>query len=268
MTQALEARSGAKDQWLADAVSVLTADDRVAAVWVFGSEGRGESDGLSDIDICVAFFDADSTELDRIPSWLRRLGTLMSSKEAPYNAPQDGRYFAARYPARPVDITVDSYWQPLSAAAIGSDTKILVDKVDLSPAVPARLQIELFPSMRDGLAPSVPSDPLEALQSQVEWFWFMVTIVAKHLARGWDTASEVAMLWAVVDNTARYVGAPVLESGIRPDGLRPLLEEMKRIGVEEAVGLPTPVERANAYSWLELAETLVAEGWTPGPGGG
>lgn len=169
-----------------------------------------------------------------------------------------------------MDITVDSYWQPLSAAAIGSDTKILVDVVDLRPVVPARLQIELFPSMRDGLAPSVPSDsdPLEALQSQVEWFWFMVTIVAKHLARGWDTASEVAVLWAVVDNTARYVGAPVLGPGIRPDGLRPLLEEMERIRFEEAAGLPTPVERADAYSWLELAETLVAEGWTPGPGRG
>ena len=72
----------------------------------------------------------------------------------------------------------------------------------------------------------------------------MVTTVAKHLARGWETSQEVGMLWAVVDNTARHVGAPVLEPGVRPGGLRPMVEEMERLRAGGALVGPSAVELA------------------------
>lgn len=54
----------------------------------------------------------------------------------------------------------------------------------------------------------------------------------------------------------------LLDPGDRPDGLRPLVEEMERLRAGAAIADPSAGEQRDAYSWLELAEGLVAEGWS------
>lgn len=88
---------------------MVQVDERLAALWLFESEGRGDADVLSDIDVFVAFQDPANDQLAQVADWLARFGELASAKELRYNAPEGGRFFEAVYPGQPLPIIVDSH---------------------------------------------------------------------------------------------------------------------------------------------------------------
>jgi predicted nucleotidyltransferase len=260
---ALQERSRLKAAWLDRITGRLHDDDRVAALWLFGSEARGEADELSDIDVFVAFQDPAATELARVSEWLTEFGELVRAHESAYNAPEAGRFFEAVYTGHPLPVVADTHWLPVSYAVLGSDAKVLIDKVGLPHAEPPRPTFELIPAVRDAL-PFVPAtDPTERLRDAVEWFWSDVCIVAKHQARRWPWADdEITALWAVVYDVAVQLGSRIVGPEHRPAGLRPLLAEMERLApLLEAPACASG--QADANDWVSVSERLVQEDWSP-----
>jgi hypothetical protein len=249
---------------LADAVRRLRGDERVAAAWLFGSLARGDVDELSDVDLFVALPDGNANELDRVDVWLGELGELCRWREDPYNAPDGGRYLEAVYPADPIPVVVDSYWQPISASVLAADTRVLFDKVGVRCAAPGLATYGLIPAVRDGLPFAAPDDPAARLRGRVEAFWSDVAIVAKHHARRWGQATdETAALWSVIAETAADLGVAV-DCRRRADGLRALVGEMDRMLAAVGFAGIDPAGRADAQAWLGVCEALRREGWTPG----
>jgi predicted nucleotidyltransferase len=260
---ALAGRARQRDAWLAEAARRLRGDERVAAAWLFGSLARGDADELSDVDLFVAFDDGSADELDRVDVWLGELGERCRWREDPYNAPDGGHYFEAVYPAEPIPIVVDSYWQPVSASLLAADTQVLFDKVGVRRAAPGLTTYALIPSVRDG-SPFAPlENPAARLRVRVEAFWSDLAIVATHHARGWGHAKdEAAALWSVIAETAADTGVTV-DRRRRTDGLRALLGEMDRVLAGAGFEVIDAAGRANAQAWLRLCEALRREGWTP-----
>jgi hypothetical protein len=260
---ALAGRARRRDAWLAAAARRLGGDERVAAAWLFGSLARGDADELSDVDLFVAFDDENADELDRVDVWLGQLGEPCRWREDPYNAPAGGRYLEAVYPADPVPLVVDSYWQPISASVLAADTRVLFDKVGVRRAAPGLTTYALIPAVRDGSPFATLDNPTARLCGRVEGFWSDVAIVAKHHARGWGHAQdEAAALWWVIAETAAETGVAV-DRRLRTDGLRALLGEMDRVLAPVGFEVIDAAGRADAQAWLGLCEALRREGWTP-----
>ena len=190
---AIRERAAARRHWLDQALGQLQVIPAVVAVWLWGSGGRGDDDALSDWDIFVAWDDAaDVGGLDA--EWFRRFGEVLWWHEDPYNAPTEGRYVAAGYPAPYTLLPVDWYLQPASAAQIGTDTRILLERSPL-PRVPAETY-KLFPSVTHAVESVLPTDPGERVQHQLDWFWFMYAPMAKWAARGdQDLPVDSSRVW-------------------------------------------------------------------------
>jgi predicted nucleotidyltransferase len=75
------------DQFLADAVSRLERDERVGAVVLTGSAGRGEADDWSDLDINVIATDDESSELLASAHEAEAHGDLAVWVDCSFNAP-------------------------------------------------------------------------------------------------------------------------------------------------------------------------------------
>jgi hypothetical protein len=68
-----------------DAVEVLVADERVRALWVHGSVGRGEADRGSDLDLILAVEDDAFDELwGSWPEWLARITPTVIARPLPW----------------------------------------------------------------------------------------------------------------------------------------------------------------------------------------
>ena len=67
----------AQREFLEAAVEGLAADDRVAAVLLVGSAGRGEADEWSDLDIEVIADDDHSSEVVSNPHAAEQFGDLL-----------------------------------------------------------------------------------------------------------------------------------------------------------------------------------------------
>ena len=134
----------ARQRWLALALDQLEAIPAVAAVWLWGSGGRGDDDALSDWDIFVAWDEtSDVAGLETV--WCRRFGELLWWHEDLFNAPSEGRLVATGYPAPYSPLSVDGYLRPPSAAQIGTDTRVLWERSPL-PRVPVETS-GLFPTV-------------------------------------------------------------------------------------------------------------------------
>jgi predicted nucleotidyltransferase len=241
----------------------LRGDERVAAAWLFGSLARGDADELSDVDLFIALDDGSGAELDRVDGWLAELGELSRWREDPYNAPDGGRYLEAVYPADPLPIVVDSYWQPVSASLLADDTRLVFDKVGLRRAPPGMTTYALIPAVRHGLPFASPGEPAARRRGRVEGFWSDVATVAKHHARRWGQAhDEAAAMWAAIDGLAADIGVAV-DRRCRTGGLQDLLGEMDRVLAAPGLEVIDPSGRADAYVWLAMCEALRREGWTP-----
>ena len=265
VVEELMERQRARILWMETAVDHWADDERVVAAWLWGSEGAGTADALSDYDLFVALADGSAREeLEAVDTWFPRHGDVLWARESVYNAPSGGRYFTVGYPAPLVPLGIDWYWQPASCVEVGSDTRVLVEKRPLMRV--AAPTYELFPSIRTNTPFQHPDDPKERLEGRLRWFWSMYGAVSKWAARGQDerVARELPRLGAVLEQAAHYVAA-------RPEGfndgvaalvgLRYLATEMERLHPlleQAAVSLPAT---ENAWTWLRLAEQLRAERW-------
>jgi hypothetical protein len=172
----LEARRSERDVLLQRAQSLLTDDLRIDAAWLFGSLGRGDADALSDIDLFLVVEDIYTEEViaARHAQHIARLGTPLLILEAPQNAPPQGAYNMALYRGVSGPHQVDWYWQPRSAARIPQQTRLLLDRVGL----PRQDSPPHF-----DYQPAPERNRLEVISQAVNFFWVMLLITAKYIAR-------------------------------------------------------------------------------------
>ena len=270
----LRARARRRTEWLAAAVELLRDDDRVAAAWVFGSEGRGVADELSDLDLFVAFGDsvADAALASLDETAFAAFGDVLWCDDVSGDAPEGMRAFVVGYPAPVEPLTVRWWFQRVGAARLGDDVRVLVDRVGVGaadPPVPTRALLSVPGGGRSSSAR--PARRIERLQGRVTWFWATAPVVAKWLARGWiDRADdELERMASVVEEASAFLQSDRSERGVEAGLVRPLARlrsavvELAQLGPDlAAAGLDVPSTDA-AYGWLELAEDLEAERWVP-----
>jgi predicted nucleotidyltransferase len=278
----LKQRARRRAEWIATAATRLEADPTVAAAWLFGSEGRGDADELSDVDLMVALRDAEEgvdATLAKVESRFDEFGDVLAVEERSERALEGGRAFVVTYPAPVEALTVDWFWQPASSAPLGTDARLLVDKVGVSPVDPPVETSSLLPGPvpgRGGTAPRRAARRSERLQERVSWFWATAPMIAKWLARGWTPSaeSELQRLAHVVEEAHAFLGRQTAaqadgERPVEPDSVRALAR--LRSAIVELAGVTDALTEAGivvpstdpAYGWLELAEDLEHEKWRP-----
>jgi hypothetical protein len=249
LAQQLEARQA----WLTSAVRKWTDDPNVVGAWLWGSEGAGTADALSDFDLFVVL--SDTSPIDDVDARFESFGDVLWAREVAYNAPEAGRYFTVGYPGPLQPIAIDWYWQPASHAMIGTDTRVLVEKSLLPRA--AAPTFSLFPNVRDEVPYQHPEDARERLEGQLVWFWFMFGPLSKWAARGQhalptlDAVLGMAELHVAADHQQLPPADPLAS-------WRTVAERMTAIGSRlSASGVAVPEdERARGLEALALAESL------------
>ncbi len=114
------------------AVDVLLADERVRALWVHGSVGRGEADGSSDLDLILAVEDQAFDDLWATwPEWLARITPTVIARPLPWIT-------GILYALTPDCLRLDVVVEPISALATsGFGRRALVfDRDGLDAQVP------------------------------------------------------------------------------------------------------------------------------------
>jgi hypothetical protein len=276
----LRQRAQRRADWIASATQQFENHPDVEAAWLFGSEGRGDADELSDLDLFVAVPDdvAEKVLGDLDGAFFALFGPVLSCGDVSDQAHDGGRAIVVTYPAPVEPLTVHWWFQPAGGLQLGSDVRVLVDKVGIPVADPPLATTSMLPGggpVRTGGASGGgtrrPSRRADRLQERVSWFWTMAPIVAMWLARGWlDRAdTELERMAGVVDEATAFLNLPPGERQAETGPVRPLSrlrsamvdlallsEGLAGAGVEVP---PTDV----AYGWLELAEDLEAERWVP-----
>jgi len=179
-TQVLEPRAQEREALLQRALKALQADPRVVAAWLGGSLGRGTEDALSDLDLFVVISDAYYAFVaGRTREFAGKLGDPLLLLEAPQNAPPRGAYLLALYPGETGPHQIDWYWQPQSFALLPQGARVLFDRAGLSTQ-PAH----------------TPEEQAQSLTRGITFFWAMLPIAAKKLARGdaWDAEQMARMV--------------------------------------------------------------------------
>ncbi len=249
-------------RWVSDQ---LESDPGVVAAWLFGSLGRGTADPLSDIDLWVVVKDAKIDRLISKPhAYASQVGQPILFVEAPQNAPIGGAYLMTGYDAPVAPHIVDWYWQPRSLAYIPNQVRLLFDREGLR---------------RDDQTPRFQGGPAkkEIIERPIHFlsfFWMMLMITAKHVARA-PQAESMALLPMLVDplvQAQRFLGGqkllllqdlpdhPLPGEKIRllyqlADRMRSLTESIAARG-EAVPDLVIP----GAYRYLELVKSMVLSG--------
>jgi hypothetical protein len=168
---------------------MLVQDERVVAAWQFGSLGRGEGDDLSDLDLFVVVADEhlEAIAAER-RAFVARLGEPALLVEGPQNAPPRGAYLMAFYPGAQGPYQVDWYWQAQSAACIPPDTILLFDRAGL-PCADGSVTWDYQPEAERTAA--------EAALQDVSFFWAMLLITAKYVARSPREETMGLLKWAL-----------------------------------------------------------------------
>lgn len=273
----LRQRAQRRAEWLTAATARFESDPDVAAAWVFGSEGRGEADELSDLDVFVAIDggNADKALVAIDETTFAAFGDVLTCVDVSGQAPEGGRAFTVTYPSPVERLTVDWWFQRADAVQLGSDARVLVDKVGIPAADPPLATTSMLPGggpiRAGGAAPRRTARRAERLEERISWFWMMAPITAKWLARGWiDRADpELERMAAIVEEATAFLNRQPPERQSEPGPVRPLsrlrsvMVELAMLEAElRAAGLDFP-STDRAYGWLELAEDLEAERWTP-----
>jgi hypothetical protein len=114
------------------AVSVLSHDERVRALWVHGSVGRGDADASSDLDLLLAVADDSFDELWATwPQWLAAITPTVLARALPFIP-------GIFYSLTPDCLRLDVVLEPVSAVpATGFRSRALVfDRDGLAALVP------------------------------------------------------------------------------------------------------------------------------------
>ncbi len=246
----LPARRAAEREALLERIQAsLRADGSVVAAWPIGSLGRGEGDALSDLDLWVVVADVrvpDTPEARR--AFAARVGEPLVVVEAPQNAPPGGAYLLALCDGETGTLQVDRYWQPRSRARLPRQVRLVFDRAGL-------------PHSELGTLERTPEARADDASRRVAFFWAMLLIAAKHVARRpWEPlrSTRDGVLGIVRDSleeTARLLDVPLelpepagdlpSDPGFKLRLLRAMAGEMQRL-------MPRVAERGGALS-MEIA---------------
>ncbi len=267
-SELLQLRRAHRDALLQRATEFLQNDRRVAAAWLHGSLGRGTADEWSDIDLWVVVAD---DHIDAIRETRReyaeQLGEPLIVVDAPQNAPPGGAFLSVVYGGLAGGPQhVDWTWQRQSDAKIPEDVHVLFDRAELPHAKPSVPQSE---SREDRSAQAA---------KQTAYFWMMVPIVAKYIARRQPCTvlNLLNMISYASDEVGWLVGKsaqpPVYENrsntpppanpGEQMALLRELAGDMERLmaETEELEASVAPGARIEIYSFLDLVDASLREG--------
>ena len=134
------------------AVEVLGADERVRALWLSGSLGRGDADAMSDLDLLVAVADDDMTSFnDSWREWLAEITPTLIARPLPF-AP--GSLYAVTTERLRLDIVAE----PASrvASSFFRHRLVVFDRDGLDAVVPE---------------PSAPGPSIDRVAALVEEFF-------------------------------------------------------------------------------------------------
>ncbi|MDX1932445.1 MAG: nucleotidyltransferase domain-containing protein [Capsulimonadales bacterium] len=171
----MKLRRRERDALLTRMVGFLRDDRRVAAVWLWGSLGRGTGDDWSDLDLWVV---TDDPPFDAIredfAGFIAPFSPLFVLEQTP-NGPPGGTSFNVAFPggetgAQNVDFTL---WQR-KAAWIGTDARLLFDRGNL----PKRAE-----PLTTGGNPEPEYGETECLLRETRFFFLMWLVCVKYVAR-------------------------------------------------------------------------------------
>jgi predicted nucleotidyltransferase len=271
-------------------LQILRQDERVTAVWLFGSLGRiGKerrdaatgvvlADDLSDLDLWVVVADEhlETINKQRRP-YVAQVAEPLLVVEASRNAPAGGAYLMAVYAGEEAGpYIVDWYWQPASAAAVATDPRFLE----------ARLLFERAGYLEPGPSASPPAavrkqdhePPLTEAQRRAEEarnltsvFWAMLLVSAKYAVRQGSDEEMVLhdMLRGLLHETREFAGSTRVEVDCPPPPTPPVdkLHLLRCMAAEMETLMPQIVAQGGEVPWaivgpahryLDLAQVLVA----------
>jgi predicted nucleotidyltransferase len=166
----LQVRIAEREALLRRIVQQLTTDPRVVAAWLYGSVGRQEADGLSDLDVRLVVADAEcEAMLAERRTYIERIAVPLLIQDVPQNGPPGGAFVLVHYAGSAGPVFVDWTWQPQANARIPTDVHLLFDRVGLLPENPTPRPTG-----------SVLAD---ALTEKSIFVWMMVQMAAKKIAR-------------------------------------------------------------------------------------
>ena len=162
--------------------ALLQHDQRIAASWLEGSLGRREEDELSDLDLWVVVKNEFISQLvNERRNYAAQIGDPILFVEAPQNAPLGGGYLAAGYAAPAGPHLVDWNWQPESLAFLPGQISLLFDRAGLPRHDrPGHIINQV-----------VTEELLNKPDHFISFFWMMLLITAKHIARQSPRAEEL-----------------------------------------------------------------------------
>jgi len=261
--KALGRRRAERDALLARITRMLEGDDRIAAAWLFGSVGRGESDDLSDLDLRVIVFDEHIAGICAgRQAYAAQAGEAVLFQEAPQNRPVGGAFLLTLYAGQFGPQEVDWTWEPLSGACLWPNTHILLNRAGLSKQG----------EMPWGYQPRPAQAALEENVQRISSFWAMLLISAKYAARSphEEQMGLIGMSVQPLREVSEYLGLSpryVMET-LPPHGrpqekvhlLRALADDMEaRMPAVEARGGSVPwAALPNARRFLNLVEAVMA----------
>ena len=121
----------AQREFLEAAVERLAGDDRVAAVLLVGSAGRGEADEWSDLDIEVIADDDYSSEVASNPHAAEQFGDLLVWVDCSFNAVLGGTMAFSRYQTGAGLLMVDWHVFPHSTGRFTAGARVLWSRPNL-----------------------------------------------------------------------------------------------------------------------------------------
>jgi len=183
---------GAHQAFLEHALARLKEDDRVVAVFLGGSAGRGEADDWSDLDIQVISSETLTTVVSS-PNDAERFGDLVIWVDCSWNAPIGGTMAFSRYLTPQGLIMVDWSAWPLAAACLPSGCRLLW--------IRAGTELPTFEGSLHEWITSRPRQPTVpySRQQRLEWELCMLHITMSRPARRMD-ATEMCRLVGIHDD--------------------------------------------------------------------
>jgi hypothetical protein len=271
MTSAIEllaAHEAERHELVARITDVLFNDERIVAAGLTSSVARGETDGLSDLDITVVFRDEDADGF--VPARRRevgRFGEIVWCQEVVGNAPPGGSYLGVGFAGTGYPQCTDWCWQPASLAVFPTPTLVLVEKSPIARSEHADIE-DIVNAGRAAHAPPpqspdfTPSDPVAALWTfKLAMFWRMSGVVANRLARNSRAEAEWIMT-SLASDLSELTGEPRPGTGDGFERLRALCAYAEAL-VDRArsLGAMIPDDRSWVTDTIDFMEALVKEGW-------
>lgn len=203
----------AQDQFLQATVDKLAGDDRVSAILLVGSAGRGEADEWSDLDIDVIADDEWSSEVVSCAHAAEEFGDLAVWVDCSFNAVVGGTMAFSRYLCDAGLLMVDWHVFPRSAARLTEGAQVLWSRPGfvLEP-FDGNLVDLVLASQRRRIEPY-------SRQQRAEWELCMIDIAAGRPPRGQDGRDLHRLIGIDVDTGP--------EPGRQLDGLEEHLQRLR-----------------------------------------